>query len=110
MQTKATTPQPQLQQQTASLHTDGVVAAVAVEVMMAVEVVVAVGSMVEEAEAEEKKEKKSGITVHTTAGCGQHTGKEGATPGTTPNPTKTCSPPALPGHFWDQFPDTKTND
>ena len=64
MQTKATTPQPQLQQQTASLHTDGVVAAVAVEVMMAVEVMVAVGSMVEEAEAEKKERKKAVNCTH----------------------------------------------
>ena len=58
MRTKATTPQPQLQQQTASLYTDGIVAAVAVEVM------VAVGSMVEEAEAEKKEKRKAVYCTH----------------------------------------------
>ena len=76
-------------------------------VVMAVGAAALIGNAIKRAEEEEKKEKKSGITVHTTAECGQHTGEEGATPSTTPNPTKTCSPPALPGHFWDQFPTRK---
>ena len=73
---------------------------------MAAEAVVVAGNAIKRAE-EEKKEKKSGITIHTTAGCGQHTGNEGATPSATPNPMKTCSAPALPRHFWVQFPTRK---